>query len=149
MNILLKMRNYLGSIWAAGILGFVIGIVFLPTLQMMLDAINDVIGETMLIDLRPLVSADVMIPQDGRLHFGIDVPGGLYTITAVGLGDELDPEILLFESGGEFVEGDDDGGGGYNSRLTTNLKDGRTYVLVVEELGGYSGMIQVMIFPDQ
>jgi hypothetical protein len=59
---------------------------------------------------------------------------------ASSIGSDLDPQIYLFDQMMEFVDSDDDGGTGYDSRLVFIPRDnGRYYVLITSSSGNAYG----------
>ncbi len=65
--------------------------------------------------------------------------GQSITISVAGVGD-MDPEVYLYDSGGNVLGYDDDGGGGHDALLTHTLPAGGTYVIRVHpwQVGTYT-----------
>ena len=88
-----------------------------------------------------MVRADEIV----RLRFEIR-EDGIYRIDAIAAEGEgrFDPLISLFGENLDFIQQDDDGGSGFNSRMEVRLAQGR-YFLELEELGGRRGECRISV----
>lgn len=75
-------------------------------------------------------------------------PGQPLTALTRQLQGETDTELALLDEDGEVLAEDDDGGGGFASRLATSRATGRAAFLRVSTLNGAGGRFELVLRPD-
>jgi hypothetical protein len=88
------------------------------------------------------------LDDDATIYVQFDaIPGHRYVIETYNLGDDVDTEITLYDSTGQRIGYDDDGGEGLASRLALTLQGSSPYILEVHNQGS-GGSFELIAVED-